>query len=705
MLFMMSVCRGRYSDCGNPAGFSYSMLCPLWMSDGTDLIPVLVESDYITLLDVTMHNSAKPSFLPCWLSLFVSSYIVHSVRALLALSRMEGQCAQSLVKRMDTPYYASSTYSTGPFIICAMLQLIILTTLGYVLLEQFSLPTKVEREYQSNYTTFQPGTEHETCSHKTDCVLHYALDERDRDTQTETCSNIEESESDPGYASQDQASETSEDNWTMTIHVQKQLQWAYSSLTFEDCQGSLKFDLLPDETKLAIDEDDETTTKWITTTAFWQEDNVPRLYAQLCGYAIIKNKQRALRIFAEFAESARRHICTSKEWYLLGDYIRVAIANRCHDITLLLQHYFPRATDFEVHCASYSAIHRDDMPQLEFVWPYLKDKHQFLEITLREALLRKQSEALRFIIREYSIRGAGGLGNTLRDAVIAGDYGTIRIWLRQDVDVRRPVGLQSWKRSEFPRSVLSIAAEKGDVEIMRMLLDKDLANHPDKAIMPGLLETALSNGHDSIARLLLARGADMLEVALDTAVGAGWGHCVRTLLRSGRRDFKSALYGTVLQRACTSGDLQTVQLLFEYGHAVNPNSPMALGGNSPLMAAISGRHTGLVKSLISMGASVSAARSIFGNALQTAVFLRGQAELVATVLEHTVFVDACILPEARLSEHSPSMPLALAIDRGDVNLVELLLEKGACEALLSDTYRLRLHKLKHRRDRGSCSKG
>jgi ankyrin repeat protein len=180
---------------------------------------------------------------------------------------------------------------------------------------------------------------------------------------------------------------------------------------------------------------------------------------------------------------------------------------------------------------------------------------------------------------------------------------------------------------------LSSAIAQGDVEILRMLLDKDQLVHTGKGIMPGLLETALSLHHYSAADLLLARGADILEVSLDTAVATGRKDTVKTLLQSGRRDFQSDLYGSVLQRACTLGDLETAKLLLEYGHAINPKSPMALGGNSPLMGAIMGGHVELVEFLISEGASVQGARSVLGNAIPTALWL-DRRDVVRILVEH-----------------------------------------------------------------------
>ncbi|KAL3489531.1 ankyrin repeat-containing domain protein [Aspergillus germanicus] len=311
-----------------------------------------------------------------------------------------------------------------------------------------------------------------------------------------------------------------------------------------------------------------------------------------------------------------------------------AMERQYDDIITVLFDYFPQDTNDTVYCSGMFTVTNDSLPGLKTVWPYLRHNSAFLQESLREAAWKNQKDMVRFMVNSWIDGFKGDLEDALRAAIYHRDVEMVRLWLLESVDPRTPMALREEDSEpvKLPCALFSAVAQ-GDTEILAMIIDKDEMVQPDKGIMPGLLEAALSLHNYSAADLLLARGADILEVSLDTAVSTGRKDTVKTLLQSGRRDFQSVLYGSVLQRACTLGDMGTAKLLLEYGHAINPKSPMALGGNSPLMGAIMGGHVELVEFLVLEGASVQGARSVFGNAIPTALWL-DRRDVVRILVEH-----------------------------------------------------------------------
>jgi hypothetical protein len=448
--------------------------------------------------------------------------------------------------------------------------------------------------------------------------------------------DAEVEESDPGYASQNQNLERVGDSRSTTPDGSQEAdaERLLETSSYQIVLDESNFALLDEQVKMAIEHGSPTALQHILPLHF-SNNSRPRVFVQLLGYAIFRRDAEALRTCAAWIKEHKRDIMSElSNQYGLMRLIIYAMERQYDDIIAVLFDYFPQDTNDTIFCSGMFTIINDSLSGLKTAWPYLRYNQAFLQESLGEAAWKNQRDMIRFVVGSQGDSCTGGYEDALRAGIYHRDIEMVRFWLLESVDPRAPMAL----REDDPEQVnlpcaLSSAVAQGGTEILRMILDKDEQVHPDKGIMPGLLETALSLHNYSAADLLLARGADILEVSLDTAVATGRIDTVKTLLQSGRRDFQSDLYGSVLQRACTLGDLETAKLLLEYGHAINPKSPMALGGNSPLMGAIMGGHVELVEFLISEGASTQGARSVFGNAIPTALWL-DRRDVVRILVEH-----------------------------------------------------------------------
>ncbi|KAJ0424978.1 ankyrin repeat-containing domain protein [Aspergillus carlsbadensis] len=530
--------------------------------------------------------------------------------------------------------------------------------------------------------------------------------------------DAERDESDPGYASQDQSSEKGVEcrdapgNTTQDRAIQKDAQDGPQEPQDAYAINESDFAVLGSWATKPIIRGDPLLLRRALEDEFHLESAV-LLSSRIMGYAISRRDAVMLEACAEWVKDKYRAILAGKDRLEnLQGYTNFALERQYDDIIAVLYVYFPAHVNLTVTAYAQSAIWSDSLAGIQRVWQYLPDHATFIDHNMAGLVLNRQNDILRFMASSPLTTPARGLESLMTRAIYGKAYETIEsLCLVKGVDPRKGEWLVvlDIPRVELPSPLFRAAAQR-DVRMLTMLLDKDALVHPNEGMIPGLLEAALAEGPCDAADLLLARGADILEVSLDLAVRLQWKDLVKTLLQSGRRDFQSAIYGSVLQSACMRSDTETATLLLEYGHAINPKSPMALGGNSPLTGAIFSGSPDLVDFLISKGASVSRARSASGNALQTAV-TRGRNDLVPVLISHSTLADLDgILPQSRrepwflnrvlggfgrpaFDAGSFLTPLGFAVERRDVELARMLLEAGASRGLLSSERRVRLDEM------------
>ena len=126
--------------------------------------------------------------------------------------------------------------------------------------------------------------------------------------------------------------------------------------------------------------------------------------------------------------------------------------------------------------------------------------------------------------------------------------------------------------SSNPRGVtaLHVAAEKGHVEVVRLLLEAGAKQDAVDSNGATALHRAAKRGHSEVVRLLLEAGADtgrtndVTVTALHLAARGGHLEVVRLLLETGaKQDVVDSNGKTVLHCSAESGHLEVVRLLLE----------------------------------------------------------------------------------------------------------------------------------------------
>ena len=153
------------------------------------------------------------------------------------------------------------------------------------------------------------------------------------------------------------------------------------------------------------------------------------------------------------------------------------------------------------------------------------------------------------------------------------------------------------------RAALSIAAEHGHDELVKLLLDEGADINAQGGSFGNALQAASCGGHKQIVKLLLDKGAEVNSQGGD--------------------------YGNALQAASCGGHKQIVKLLLDKGADIN-----AQGGSfdNALRAASHGGDKHIVKLLLDKGAEVNAQGGLHGSFLQLLAY-QGQTDLLRLVYE------------------------------------------------------------------------
>ncbi len=173
-------------------------------------------------------------------------------------------------------------------------------------------------------------------------------------------------------------------------------------------------------------------------------------------------------------------------------------------------------------------------------------------------------------------------------------------------------------RAQGARPALIAAAERGDVDTLRRLLDAGASINARDARGRNAVLAATQGGHEAAARLLIKRGADVnaqdeiADSAFLLAGASGHSGIVRAALgATPPPDFKrlNRYGGTALIPACHHGHVDTVRVLLTTG--IDVNHINHLGWSALLEAIILGNggpaHTEIVRLLLTHGADANLA--------------------------------------------------------------------------------------------------
>ena len=240
--------------------------------------------------------------------------------------------------------------------------------------------------------------------------------------------------------------------------------------------------------------------------------------------------------------------------------------------------------------------------------------------------------------------------------------------------------------------VLNEALKDGQVEVVKMVLDRGLGiNYSDDG-GKNLLDYAVEGGHLEVVELLISRRAKVRESSksLILAVERGYLEIVRSLLNAGANPNVKYCTNTPLMVAAKFGHTRIVALLLEQ-NGITINSRF----NSPLMYAAENGHIEIVDLLLTNeantdGALASAAK---GGHLEVVNFLisrRVETEssdrwskeaLIYAVQGGNVEILRIFL--GKFQDHIDAVDLydksalAYAVENGRIDMVQLLISAGA----------------------------
>jgi ankyrin repeat protein len=215
------------------------------------------------------------------------------------------------------------------------------------------------------------------------------------------------------------------------------------------------------------------------------------------------------------------------------------------------------------------------------------------------------------------------------------------------------------------------AARNGREDIARLLLDKGAnVNQGDQAFKTPLAY-AKEAGHATIANLLSARGGTMkdYEGMAFFAVTQNDRTQLEAMLAEGVNLGALAPYGyPLLCIAAQAGHVDMAEFLIAHGADVNAGHPQL--GYTPLRQAVQYGKAEMAKYLLSKGAKVNATDTAGATPLHEAAWW-GRADVAGVLIASGADVSA--------RDHKGQTPLAVALERKNNEVVELLRKAGAKE--------------------------
>ena len=196
-------------------------------------------------------------------------------------------------------------------------------------------------------------------------------------------------------------------------------------------------------------------------------------------------------------------------------------------------------------------------------------------------------------------------------------------------------------------------------EIIQVFSEYGAQMDEDRFDLPPLL-VAVEKGDADIVKLLLQRGAQQgLDQAITNAIFDKNAEIIRILSEHGAQvDEMDWLY-TPLVEAVDKGDADIVKLLLEHG--------AKQGIDQAITNAINNKNVKIIKILSEYGAQVNE-MYLFNQALTDAIFNKN-AEIISILSEYGAQVDD--------KHSSDEPPLVVAVEKEDADVVKLLLKHGA----------------------------
>ncbi|XP_071098541.1 ankyrin-1-like [Haliotis cracherodii] len=192
-------------------------------------------------------------------------------------------------------------------------------------------------------------------------------------------------------------------------------------------------------------------------------------------------------------------------------------------------------------------------------------------------------------------------------------------------------------------SAMHLAAEQGNTELIKLLIDrvKDVDQNNDK--METALHKALLGGHLETSKELLQKGADFSKTesmgltALHCACYTGLSEIVEILVEKGcDLSAKNKRGSHAILKAAESGHTEVVEFLHNTGCSVHTSNN---AGVTCLHLASQNGHIDTVKFLLRLGCDIDARSQVGYTPLMQAV-IGGQLEVLKTLVDHGADINA-----------------------------------------------------------------
>lgn len=402
----------------------------------------------------------------------------------------------------------------------------------------------------------------------------------------------------------------------------------------------------------------------------------PAEFCKKCFARLQRKMEEARRVYAE--ETERRH---AEERTRLA-FVEAVESGNIQELRELLKDH-PKLVFLKDDIVRWTPLYRTGTPLYWAAERGFKETAEVLlahgakincpgKIPLIAAVSNCHKEVVEFLLAKgANVNAKDDCGHTPLDcAVFRGRKDLVELLFANGASVKDP--LDDLDGRKGLRTALHSAAEKGDKDIVRLLLSKTFPDHVDaKGKTP--LERAAEKGHTDVVELLLAHHAEH-RGAWSIAEENGHNETAALLRRyfpaSGllahiHPDAYYSIFSAISHAAWRGDNDATMSLL-----RLNPNAAHLTErtGMTPLHWAAKRGHREVAASLLAHGAEVNVKDSKGGTPLHRAAG-ESRKDIAELLLANMAEVGA--------RDKRGQTPLHYAAEGGHTEMVELLLANGA----------------------------
>ena len=223
------------------------------------------------------------------------------------------------------------------------------------------------------------------------------------------------------------------------------------------------------------------------------------------------------------------------------------------------------------------------------------------------------------------------------------------------------------------RTPLSVAAGEGQKEVVELLLNNKAQIEVKDRNERTPISLAAEKGHKGVAELLLEKKAiteakdSKARTPLSVAAGEGQKNVVELLLENNAEiEVKDRNERTPISLAAEKGHMDVVQLLLEKKAEIKDSRSHF---SSALYFAADNGHVAVVKLFLNKSADIEAKDTSYAQTPLSLAAEEGHLDIVTLLLERKAEIET--------TDYDGQTPLSLAAEEGHLDIVTLLLERKA----------------------------